>query len=112
MEEDLSYSKEGDVPGHVKHSNLDTLLLIAKQMQESVCKIYGTKLNGTGFFCMIQNMKEWNSSFLYVLMTNNHVLGEEDIKSNKKINISLNNEKIKMEITIDEKRKTFTSEKI
>ena len=111
MEEDLSYIKEGDVPGHVKHTNLDTLLLIAKQMQESVCKIYGTKLNGTGFFCMIQNMKEWNSSFLYVLMTNNHVLGEEDIKSNKKINISLNNEKIKKEITIDEKRKTFTSEK-
>ena len=69
MEEDLSYSKEGDVPGHVKHSNLDTVLLIAKQMQESVCKIYGTNINGTGFFCMIQNMKEWNSSFLYVLMT-------------------------------------------
>ena len=62
-------------------------------MQESICKISGTKLNGTGFSCMIQNIKEWNSSNLYVLMTNNHILGEQDIKPNKKIMISLNNEK-------------------
>jgi hypothetical protein len=57
MEENLNYYKEGDIPGHVKQANLEAMMTIAKQMQESVCKIYGTNLNGTGFFCMIQNMK-------------------------------------------------------
>ena len=87
--------KEGDIPGHVKKANLEAMIIITKQMAESVCKIYGTKLNGTGFFCAIQNMKEWNPRLLYVLMTNNHVIGEKDIMPNKKIAISLNNEKKK-----------------
>jgi len=105
-----NYSKEGDVPGHVKNTNLDSLEIIFKQMKESVCKIYGPKLNGTGFFCAIQNMKELNS-IVCALMTNNHVLGEEDIKPNKIIKFSLNNERKQMEIAIDESRRTFTSRK-
>ena len=102
------YSKEGDVPGHVKQANLESIATIFKQMTESVCKIYGPNLNGTGFFCAIQNMKEWNS-ILYALMTNNHVLEEEAIKPNKKIKFSLNNGKKQIEITIDDSRRTFTS---
>ena len=106
-----NYIKEGDIPGHVKQTNLEAIKILAKQMEESVCKIYGSKLNGTGFFCAIQNMKEWNPQSLYVLMTNNHVLGEKDIKPHKKIKISLNNENKKLEITIDYSRKKFTSQK-
>jgi hypothetical protein len=105
-----NYSKEGDVPGHVKQANLESIATIFKQMTESVCKIYGPIINGTGFFCAIQNMKEWNST-AYTLMTNNHVLGEEAIKPNKKIKISLNNERKQMEITIDKSRRIFTSRK-
>ena len=87
------YIKEGDIPGHVKKTNLDVMITITKQMKESVCKIISSKLTGTGFFCVIQNMIEWNSPLFYVLMTNNHILGEEDIKPNKKVKISLNNGK-------------------
>ncbi len=104
------YIPEGNIPGHVKQTNLDTMIIITKQMKESVCKIYGTKLNGTGFFCVIQNMKNWNSPNFYVLMTNHHVLGEEDIRPNKKIKISLNNGNKYLEILIDNSRKTFTSQ--
>ena len=111
MEKSNDYHKEGDIPGHVKKTNLDIQMNIIKQMKESVCKIYGSKLNGTGFFCVIQNMKEWSSPNLYVLMTNNHVLCEEDIKPNKIIKISYNNENKNLEIIIDNSRKTFTSEK-
>lgn len=42
--------KEGEIPGHVKKANLEAMIIITKQMAESVCKIYGTELNGTGFF--------------------------------------------------------------
>ena len=103
------YIKEGDIPGHVKKINLEVMMIITKQMKESVCKIIGNNFNGTGFFCVIQNMKDWNSPLFYVLMTNNHVLGEEDIKPNKTIKISLNDEKKNFDILIDNSRKTFTS---
>ena len=90
-------------------TNFNPMIIIIKQMKESVCKIYGSKLNGTGFFCKIQNIKYGNTSILYVLITNNHILGEEDIKSNKKIKISLNNGNRIIEIIIDNSRKAFTS---
>jgi hypothetical protein len=32
----------------------------------------------------IKNVKEWNPQLIYVLMTNNHVLNEEDISQIKK----------------------------
>ena len=104
------YFKEAEMKGHVKKTDLALQEIIIQQMKNSVCKIYGTKLNGTGFFCLIQNIKEWNS-FLYVLMTNNHILEEDDIKPNKKIKMSLNNGYKYIEITIDNSRKTFTSKK-
>ena len=104
------YIKEGDIPGHVKKINLEVMMIITKQMKESVCKIIGNNFNGTGFFCMIQNMKDWNSPLFYVLMTNNHILGKEDIKPIKKIKISLDNGNKNLEILIDNSRKTFKSE--
>lgn len=111
MKENLNYYKEGDIPGHVKKTNLETMMIIAKQMQESVCKIYGKNMNGTGFFCVIQNVKDWDSQNYYVLMTSNHVLGKQDIEPNTKIKISLNNENKNLEIVINNSRKTFSSEK-
>ena len=104
------YNKEQYLQGHVKQMNLEDMALVTKQMKESVCKIYGSNnKTGTGFFCIIQNLKEWNSPNLNVLMTNNHVLGEEDIRPNRKIKISLNNGSKNLEFVIDNSRKTFTS---
>jgi len=45
---------------------------------------------------------------LPVLITNNHILNEEDISIGKKINFSINNEEKFYEIIIDDSRKTFT----
>ena len=80
----LNYSKEGKIPGHLKHTDLESITIIKNQMEESVCKIYGTNKNGTGFFCAIQNTKEWDSPNLYVLITSNDILGKQDIKQDKK----------------------------
>ena len=44
-----------------------------------------------------------------VLITNNHVLKSEDIEEGKIIKFSINNEKNKYEIEIDDKRKRYTS---
>ena len=71
---------------------------ILKQMKQSICKIKG-KLIGTGFFCYI-NYKNKN---IPCLMTNYHVLDENFINQNKKIEMSMNDNEINEEILIEEK---------
>ena len=55
-------------------------------MKTSVCKIHG-KNNGTGFFTKIT----YKNQLLPVLITNNHILGENDILPDKIITFSINN---------------------
>ena len=78
---------------------------ILDQMNKCVCKIYN-KGEGTGFFTKIP----FNSILLPALITNNHVLGENDIKNNKVITLSLNynNNNIKT-IEINDDRKIYTN---
>ena len=78
---------------------------IYNQMKKCVCKIYNG-IEGTGFFTKIS----FNYILLPVLITNNHILNENDIKNNKKISIYFNKE-IK-NIKIDENRKRYTNKKL
>ena len=48
---------------------------------------------------------------LKAIVTNNHVLKENDILKGKKIKFSLNNDENQYEIIIDESWKTYSSEK-
>ena len=81
------------------------------QMKKCICKIYqkdGTK--GTGFFCKIPFPDEDN--LLPVLITNNHVIGQNDLTNHNIIEITLNNEKEERKIKISSKRITFTSQEL
>ena len=81
---------------------------ILNQMRKSVCKIYkedGTK--GTGFFCRLKYEQE--NIYFYLLISNNHILEENDLKIDKKIVISINNEDEFKVIKIDKSRKVYTS---
>ena len=69
---------------------------ILDQMNNCVCRIYNNG-NGTGFFTKIP----YKSKLLLVLITNNHIINENDIKNNKMITIYLNNDKIEMLFKID-----------
>ena len=42
-----NYKKEGDIHGHVKKDNLEVMITITKQMENSVSKVYGNELSGT-----------------------------------------------------------------
>jgi len=74
------------------------------QMENCICKIF---LNngemGAGFLCKIP----FNANFLPVLITNNHVLNENDIDNNKIIKLMINNKVKKIEI--DNSRKKYTN---
>ena len=80
--------------------------IILEQMKKCICKIENKNGNGTGFFCYIpyQNKK------LEVMITNNHIINEDIIKNNKRIEITLNDNKERKIINI-EKRKIYTSMK-
>ena len=75
-------------------------------MKKCVCKIHIKGIKGTGFFTKIP----YKNNFLSCLLTNNHVLGEDNIKDGNNISVSLNNEEIFKNFKIDSKRKRYTNE--
>ena len=88
---------------------------IISQSEKNIFKIVINKENGekefgTGAFCKIPFPDQFR--FLPVLITCNHLLDKENIKPNKIINISLEDDKWKKKIKIDSKRKTFTDKEM
>jgi len=75
------------------------------QMKNSVCRIHNNG-KGTGFFVKIS----YKSKLLPVLITTNHAINYDDIKKNKNISLSLNNDKII--IKLDNNRKIYINEKL
>ena len=81
---------------------IETILL---QMRNCICKIYKKdNISGTGFFCKIP----FQNKLLPVLITNNHILKEEDLKLGNIIELTINNNKEKREIKIKNSRKIIT----
>ena len=76
-------------------------------MKYCICKIYKDPIKGSGFFCKIPIKNK--TSFLPVLITNNHVLNLDDINVGKTIKITINNDKVIREIKVDESRKKITN---
>ena len=86
---------------------------ILSQLENCICRIYqknGGK--GTGFFTKIQ----FKNKLLPVLITNNHVLKEEDIKNNEIIKLtrynSIKKKNEDISIKIDYSRIRYTNSKI
>ena len=88
---------------------INILRIIIEQIEKSICKIKcNDGGNGTGFFCIIPFPDKFH--LLPVLMTNNHVISENDIIKNNKIEFTMNNDKLKFEIIINNFRKIYTNE--
>ena len=84
--------------------SIDATEKILEQMKKCVCKIYNGK-EGTGFFIKIP----YKNSTLTVLMTNNHIIEEQDIIDNKIITIYLNYENKERNIKLDKERLWYTN---
>ena len=87
------------IPKPVQH-------FIYKQKEKCVCKIKSNNSFGTGFFCNIPFQN--NSKILPVLITNNHILGKNDITPESCINIGINDGLDENKIKIGNNRLTFT----
>ena len=98
-----------DYPTYISIEQTKTIL---EQLENCICRIYmndGGK--GTGFFCNIK-YKNANKSFP-ALITNYHVLNENDIKPDKQFKISFyHNKKLEnKDIKIGKNRLVYTSKK-
>ena len=94
--------------GMISPLDSEKIQYIWDQQKKYCCKINSKNGNiGTGFFCKI--ILPNSLKILPVLMTCNHVLDENDIIIGKSINFSLDNEKHKYEIIIDNKRLVYTN---
>ena len=80
---------------------------IIDQMNNAICRIYYNNRKGIGFFIKIPS----KTLLLPVLITNNHIINEDDILINENISIYLNiDKKIKI-IKFDNNRKIYTNER-
>ena len=99
------FTPEMNIPGMAPPIDGEQTMFILNQLYKSCCKISGGK--GSGFLCKIIFP---NSTNLFpALITNNHVLGEDDISKGKKINFSLENDKFLFSIIIDDSRIAYTN---
>ena len=83
--------------------NIESTKTILSQMKHCICKIIIKERFKTGFFCIIPFRKET----IKVLMTNYQFLNEKDFKDNKKLNLSLYDEKEKLTIDLGIERETY-----
>ena len=79
---------------------------ILNQLKTCVCKIENKLGNGTGFFCYIP----YKNKKIKVMVTNYHVIDKNIISENNKIKVSINDNKEKKIIKLDNKT-IYTSEK-
>ena len=96
--------QEKSIKGQPIAVPLKGIRTILSQMENCICIIYpkeGEK--GTGFFCKIP----FQNNYLPVLVTNNHVLNENEIEDGKTIKLMINN-KVK-NIDIDNSRAKYTN---
>lgn len=103
-----NYVKEHKIGDNPDSLTAEQMRQALYQMEISICKIKKeNNIFGTGFFCKIPFPNKL--TLLPVLITCNHVLDIDDIAKGKKINFSLNDEKLKYSIIIDKSRITYTN---
>jgi len=102
------YKPEKKLKENINPISRQTNKIIDNQLEKYLCKVYDTKENnGSGFLCKIPFPDEFH--LLPVLITNNHVLNESELKKDKKIKISFDDDNIIKIIEMSEERKTYTS---
>ena len=89
--------------GSIDPVNIEGTKKILAQLMNCICKIQIKGVYSTGFFCKFSHKKQ----AIKVFMTNYNALNEKNMKENKKLNLSLNDEKETKTIDLSIERKTY-----
>ena len=82
---------------------IDQKLIILKQEKTSLCKIYTKHFIASGFLCLIP---------FPVLITNDHIFDREELKIDKEIKLTFNDDEIHKLIKLDKKRIVYSVRKL
>ena len=104
----MSYQKEVFCNNSIKPISINSMETILYQMKNCTCEIHKGEKRGSGFFAKIP----YRNELINVLITNEHVLGIDDIIEGKNITISLFNGKNFKNIQIDSKRKRYLNQNL
>ena len=98
---------EKDMNSSLEPLSIGATEKILEQMKKCVCKIYNT-IQGTGFFIKIP----YRNTILPVIITNHHIISENDILNNVMITIYVNNETNGKNIKLGEGRLFYSSKEL
>ena len=98
--------KEGEIDDYPLKASIDVTEKIIDQSKQCTCRIQTNNTKGTAFSCKFFNKDE--NREMKVLITNNHVVGENELKQ-KSIQFSNYNGKRYGQIELDKSRNTFTN---
>ena len=105
--EDENFIREKELSNQPQAMSMRVFKMLEEISRTHVCKIFCEDgSHGTGFFLNINDL----DINLKVLMTNNHVLNEKNIESDKTIKFSLDNDKNFYSFLVGEDRKTYTND--
>ena len=97
-----------NIIGNIPPLSAEQTKIILNQLEKAVCKIYKTKTNiTTGFLLKMPYPDQF--SLLPVLITTNHFLNIEDLKKQKELLITFDNDKIVKNIKLDEPRIIYSN---
>ena len=109
MENVRDYIEEKALNNQSKSIPIDSLKILIELTEKRICKIELKDGGfGTGFFCVIPYLNSWKT--YNTLITNNHVIGKQDLLPGEIIKFSINNEKKFLEIKIDDSRLVYSNE--
>ena len=94
---------EKKLKNSIEPVNIEGTKKILDQLMYSICKIKVKGVIGTGFFCKIPFKKKT----IKVLITNYNIVNENDLKENKKLNLSLYGNKGIITINLEIERLTY-----
>ena len=95
------------------HLTIQGIDIIRQQMINSVCEIKKGKESGTGIFCkLLYYNKNNEKKFMNTLITNNRVLGENDLYRRKEIFFAWNNKSKEKSLDLDNSRIKFTNKNL
>ena len=102
-----NYNKEIQTRNSPNALNYEQLKKAIFYMENSICKINHTKGTGTGFLCKIRFPDSCH--LLPVLITCNHVLDDNCLKNNNKIEFSIKDESYFYSLLMDDLRIKYTN---
>lgn len=110
---ELDYIPECEIEGRSKPLTAGQTRDILMQIEKKICDIKLPNSHGTGFFCNIPFNdfdKENTKNKIPVLITNHHVLSQDYLDESEVIEFTLNENKIKKEIKLTNKRRIYSNE--